>query len=92
MTVAGKSSEQRSFRKNIKHATAPLCFGIYQLNATRLNTTLNLTSLGSLLNEFGIQVIRVYMKLECHTPEYHIVNYMHAVTILELCCVKFSNV
>ena len=46
----------------------------YQLNATRLNTILNLTSLGSLLNEFGIQVIRVYMKLECHTPEYHIVN------------------
>ena len=50
---------------------------VYQLNATRLNTTLNLTSLGgvgSFLNEFGIQVIRVCMKLECHTPEYHIVN------------------
>ena len=30
---------------------------VYQLNATRLNTTLNLTSLGSLLNWFGIQAI-----------------------------------
>ena len=47
---------------------------VYQLNAT-----LNLTSLGSLLNWFGIQAIRVYMKLECQTPGYHIVNWMHVI-------------
>ena len=52
---------------------------VYQLNATRLNTTLNLTSLGSLLNWFGIQAIRVYMKLECQTPGYHIVNWMYVI-------------
>ena len=52
---------------------------VYQLNATRLNTTPNLTSLGSLLNWFGIQAIRVYMKLECQTPGYHIVNWMHVI-------------
>ena len=53
---------------------------VYQLNATRLNTTLNLTSLGSLLNWFGIQAIRVYIKLECQTPGYnHIVNWMHVI-------------
>ena len=54
-------------------------YGVYQLNATRLNTTLNLTSLGSLLNWFGIQAIRVYMKLECQTPGYHIVNWVHVI-------------
>ena len=32
---------------------------VYQLNATRLNTTWDLTSLGSLLDWFGIQAIRV---------------------------------
>ena len=52
---------------------------VYQLNATRLNTTWNLTSLGSLIDWFGIQAIRVYMKLECQTPEHHIVNWMHVI-------------
>ena len=56
-----------------------LIFSVYQLNATRLNTTLNLTSLGSLLNWFGIQAIRVHMKLECQTPEHHIVDWMHVI-------------
>ena len=32
---------------------------VYQLNATRLNTTWDLTPLGSLLDWFGIQAIRV---------------------------------